>query len=187
MPEGVPVLAARAGVVEAMETDHGASPHEDPLSYEGNFVRVRHADGSAAIYAHLKYRGVAKAMGEKVEAGQLLGYSGSSGETTEPHLHFAVIRTERNASGWQEDVSLPIMFYVGEPPISFPSRAALRVTANYSGAAKVPRAPSEGEPLSPWRRRPLEPSEEEVAWELLALWLACGVAALAWFWKFSRT
>jgi murein DD-endopeptidase MepM/ murein hydrolase activator NlpD len=187
MPEGVPILAARAGVIEAVEMDHGASPHEDPLSYEGNFVRVRQPDGSAAIYAHLKHRGVAAAVGERVEAGQLLGYSGSTGEAAEPHLHFAVIRTERNASGWQEDVSLPIMFYVGVPPIAFPPRAALRVTANYLGAAEVPRAPSEGEPLSPWMRRPLEPGEEQFAWELLALWLACGVAALAWFWRFSRT
>jgi hypothetical protein len=36
-------------------------------------------------------------------------------------------------------------------------------------------------------RRTLEPGEEQFAWELLALWLACGVAALAWFWRFSRT
>jgi murein DD-endopeptidase MepM/ murein hydrolase activator NlpD len=186
MPEGVPVLAARAGVVETVEMDHGASAHEDPLTYEGNFVHVRHSDGSAAIYAHLRYRGVATVVGERIEAGQLLGYSGATGEVAASHLHFALIRTERNASGWQEDVSLPITFYVGVPPIAFPPRAALRVTANYSGTAKAPRAPSEGEPLTPWRRRTLGPGEEEVAWELLALWLACGIAGLVWFWRFAK-
>src|SRR3954470_4300435 len=45
MPEGVPVVAARSGFVEAAEAAHGATGEEDPLTYEGNFVRVRHADG----------------------------------------------------------------------------------------------------------------------------------------------
>ena len=99
MPEGVPVLAARAGIVEATEMHHGASPEEDPLSYEGNFVRVRHADGTAAIYAHLKHRGVAVALGESVAPGQLLGYSGFTGDVLEPHLHFAVTRVQFDSSG----------------------------------------------------------------------------------------
>src|SRR5690349_15130874 len=49
MPEGVAVLAARRGVVEAVEAAHGANPEEEPLTYEGNFVRIRHGDGTAAI------------------------------------------------------------------------------------------------------------------------------------------
>src|SRR3954453_17871535 len=53
MPVGVPVLAARGGIVEAVETHHGAGPEEEAFSYEGNLVRVRHGDGTAAIYAHL--------------------------------------------------------------------------------------------------------------------------------------
>lgn len=177
MPEGVPVVAARGGVVEAVETKQGASPEEDPLTYEGNFVRVLHADGTAAIYAHLKHRGVVVAAGDAVAAGQMLGYSGATGDVLEPQLHFAVMRG---------DVSLPVTFYVGRPPLAFPPRAALRVTANYSGPAAWPRAPSEGEPLMAWKPHALEPDEEAIAWRVLALWLACGVAALACFWRFSR-
>ena len=186
MPEGVPVLAARAGIVEATERHHGASPEEDPLSYEGNVVRVRHADGTAAIYAHLKHRGVAVALGESVAPGQLLGYSGFTGDVLEPHLHFAVTRVQFDSSGLREDVSVPLTFYVGEPPIAFAPRAALRVTAHYSGAAEAPRTPREARPLSPWKRPALDPGEEARAWCVAALWLACGVAALAWFWRFSR-
>src|SRR5215213_1082732 len=93
MPVGVPVLAARAGVVEALEAEHGARAEEEPFSYEGNFVRVRHGDGTAAIYAHLTRHGVAVVVGEAVETGQLLGRSGASGDISEPQLHFAVIRT----------------------------------------------------------------------------------------------
>jgi murein DD-endopeptidase MepM/ murein hydrolase activator NlpD len=185
MPEGVAIVAARAGVVETIEAHHGASAEDEPLTYDGNLVRVRHADGTAAIYAHLKHRGVAIAVGETVQAGQLLGYSGASGDVLEPHLHFAVVRSVRNSSGWQEDVSVPVKFYIGVPPLAFAPRAALRVTANYSGIADYPRAPSETR-LFPFRRPTLEPGEEARAWGVLALWLVCGLAALAWFWKFAR-
>jgi murein DD-endopeptidase MepM/ murein hydrolase activator NlpD len=140
MPEGVPIVAARDGVVEAAEARYGASPEEEPLTYEGNFVRVRHADGTAALYAHLRHDGVAVAVGESVRAGQLLGYSGATGDVLAPHLHFAVLRTERNSSGWLEEVSLPVRFYVGVPPVVFSPRAALRVRADYSRAAEAPRA-----------------------------------------------
>src|SRR3954463_1207648 len=76
MPAGVAVLAARAGFVEALEANQGASAEEEPLSYEGNFVRVRHEDGTAATYAHLAYGQVFVAVGDRVYAGQLLALSG---------------------------------------------------------------------------------------------------------------
>jgi murein DD-endopeptidase MepM/ murein hydrolase activator NlpD len=184
-PEGVPIVAAREGFVEALQAQHGATSNEEPLTYEGNFVRVRHVDGSAAIYAHLKHRGITVAVGESVGVGQLLGYSGATGDVEEPHLHFAVTRVQKNSSGWEEEVSLPVKFYIGVPPVAFSPRAALRVTANYSGPADAPRLSSET-PLFPWKRPALEPGDEARAWGLLALWLACGVAALAWFWKFAK-
>ena len=185
MPEGVPIVAAREGSVEAVEAHHGATSDEEPLTYEGNFVRVRHVDRTAAIYAHLKYRGITVAVGESVGVGQLLGYSGATGDVEEPHLHFVVTRMEKNSSGWPEEVSVPVKFYIGVPPVAFSPRPALRVTANYSGIAEAPRAPSET-PLFPWKRPSLEPGEEPGAWALLALWLASGVGALAWFWKFAK-
>jgi hypothetical protein len=186
MPVGVPVLAARPGVVEALEAQLGAGPEEAPLSYEGNFVRVRHDDGSSAIYAHLAYRSVAVATGQPVQLGQLLGLSGASGDVTDPHLHFAVTRRVRNSAGFLEEISQPITFYVGAPPVAFAPRAALSVTANYSTAVEPPRTPSEGTPLFPWKRPTLGPWEEAAAWCLLGAWLAGAVAALAWFWRFSR-
>jgi murein DD-endopeptidase MepM/ murein hydrolase activator NlpD len=185
MPEGMPVVAAREGVVEAAEARHGARPDEDPLTYEGNFVRVRHADGTAATYAHLRHAGVAVAVGDAIRAGQLLGYSGATGDVVEPHLHFVVLRTERNSSGWPEEISVPVKFYVGAPPLAFSPRAALRVTANYSGSADPPRAPSESS-LFPRKLPTLDPADEPGAWGALALWMACGVVGLAWFWKFAQ-
>lgn len=186
MPEGMPIVAARDGIVEEAQAHHGASLNEEPLTYEGNFIRVRHADGTAAIYAHLRHDGVAVALGEKVVAGQFLGYSGASGDVDAPHLHFVVTRTEKNAAGWMEEASLPVRFYVGVPAVVFAPRPALRVTANYSGPAEMPRAPSET-PMFAWTRPVLAEGDEPVAWGMLGLWLAFGAAALAWFWKFSTS
>jgi murein DD-endopeptidase MepM/ murein hydrolase activator NlpD len=186
MPVGVPVLAARSGVVEALEVEHRSGLEDEPLTYEGNFVRLRHEDGTAAIYAHLAWHGIAVAIGEHVQAGQLLAYSGASGDVTQAHLHFAVTRTEKNASGWPEEISIPVQFYVGVPPVVFAPRAALSVTASYSGAAPAPRAPSDWQPLVPWRPAMLGPWAEAGAWALLAACFASGVAGMMWFWRFSR-
>jgi hypothetical protein len=60
----------------------------------------------------------------------------------------------------------------------------VQVAANYSGPAEPPRAPSEAR-LIPWTRPALGAGDEVGAWAQLALWLACGIAALAWFWKFA--
>lgn len=175
MPVGVPVLAARGGVVESLEMGQGAAPGEDPLTYEGNFVRVRHEDGTAAVYAHLRHGSAAIVAGQRVEPGQLLAYSGATGDVLEPHLHFAVMRGE---------ASIPVLFYVGAPPIAFAPRAALNVRANYSGPAEIPRTATEFAPLVPWIR----PAEEEAGgWRTLALWVACGIAGFALFWMFSRS
>jgi len=48
------------------------------------------AMASSRIYAHLKAGSVAVKVGDVVEAGQVLGKLGSSGNSTEPHLHFQV-------------------------------------------------------------------------------------------------
>lgn len=185
MPAGVRVVAARAGVVEAVEEREAATPEDEPLTYEGNFVRVRHADGSVAVYAHLLHKGVAVTVGDTVSTGDLLGYSGASGDVKAPQLHFAVTRTLRNSSGWAEEVSLPITFYVGAPPIMFAPRAALIVTANYHTLADLPRAPSETRVVA-WQRPRLDAADEIGAWLLAAAWLAFATAGIIWFWRFSR-
>jgi len=185
MPEGTPVLAARTGIVEALQAHHGASEDEGPLTYEGNFVRVRHSDGTAATYAHLRHQGVTVVVGDGIEAGQLLGISGASGDVLEPHLHFVVTRVHENSSGWREEVSIPVKFYVGAPPLAFAPRAALIATADYSPRAEAPRTPSEGGSFAPWKPPATDPGAEAGAWGLLALWLAGGVAGLAWFWRFA--
>ncbi len=184
MPPGAAVVAARGGIVDGLEARHGASPDEDLLSFEGNYVRLRHADDTFAVYAHLRHGGVAVRVGQRIVAGQLIGYAGATGDVERPHLHFAVTRRQKNGAGWDEEISLPVMFYIGRPAVAFAPRAALEAMAQYSGPAEVPRMPSERR-LLPWKQRVLADDEEGRGWITLALWVACALGGIAWFWKFS--
>ncbi|WP_298555776.1 peptidoglycan DD-metalloendopeptidase family protein [uncultured Algibacter sp.] len=69
-----------------------------------NFVYVQHADGSVAVYGHLKqFSSTTKVAGDMVEEGEYLGVVGSSGNSTGPHLHFEVY-SEIEWNGVGQDV-----------------------------------------------------------------------------------
>lgn len=57
----------------------------------GNHVVVRHADGTYAVYAHLRQGSLAVREGEVLRAGQQLAEVGNTGNTSEPHLHVQVM------------------------------------------------------------------------------------------------
>lgn len=104
LPEGTPVLAARAGRVidlQASFSDAGQDPLHDPM--RANYVRIRHADGSMALYAHLLQDGVRVRLQQWVEAGQTIALSGNTGYSTAPHLHFVVQQQQGNAL-----ISIPV-------------------------------------------------------------------------------
>lgn len=91
VPEGTPVLAARDGVVMQVEARFdrgGLGPGDD--TGRANFVRILHADGTMALYAHLAPGGVRVRAGERVRRGQPIALSGNTGYSGGPHLHFAV-------------------------------------------------------------------------------------------------
>jgi murein DD-endopeptidase MepM/ murein hydrolase activator NlpD len=101
MPEGVPVLAARDGVV--VEVADGSTQGGPSKGMQGkeNRVNVLHADGTFGEYIHLR-KGIAVVVGQLVRAGDVLGASGNTGYSTEPHLHFHVWR--RAADGDRDTV-----------------------------------------------------------------------------------
>lgn len=116
MPVGTPVLAAREGTVVWVVDGHERGGPDESLRDQVNVVTVQHADGTLGEYLHLR-AGIPVHPGREVEPGDLLAYSGHTGFSTTPHLHFHVAR--RRADGALE--TLPIRFAGG--PDGFVPRA----------------------------------------------------------------
>ncbi len=109
MPEGTPVLAARDGVVMEVEENFWGHGQKEYYLDRANRVRLLHEDGSMTVYAHLGFEQVAVQPGQVVLVGELLGYSGNTGYSSGPHLHFAV-----QAIVNDELVSLPFRFITSD-------------------------------------------------------------------------
>ena len=77
--QGTPIYATRAGKVTRAAYQAGGA---------GNYVSINHLDGFASIYMHMTHYVVS--AGQTVSQGQLIGYVGSTGISTGPHLHFGV-------------------------------------------------------------------------------------------------
>ncbi len=85
---GTPVLAALGGTVVGV-----ANTDSYPGCYSfGKWVMIKHPNGLSTLYAHLSLQSVS--IGQEVEIGQVIGYSGNTGYTTGPHLHFGVYATQ---------------------------------------------------------------------------------------------
>lgn len=106
MPEGTPVHAARGGVVVRVQERHDRACWEPGCARYANFVVVLHDDMTTGEYYHLQHRGAAVTVGQRIGPGTLIGYSGNTGKSTMPHLHFGVYR----ASSWGKTQSVPVRF-----------------------------------------------------------------------------
>jgi murein DD-endopeptidase MepM/ murein hydrolase activator NlpD len=82
IPVNTPIYATADGIV--IQT-HTGETYNNGAGY-GNYVKLSHKDDITSIYAHLNSLVVKN--GEHVKQGQLVGYSGSTGKSTGPHLHF---------------------------------------------------------------------------------------------------
>lgn len=94
-PMGTPVLAAKSGTVTWASRNGGY----------GNCIIISHGNGNSTLYGHLS--GYNVSTDQQVTQGQVIGYSGNTGNSTGPHLHFGII--ENNSwidplnylTGWQ--------------------------------------------------------------------------------------
>ncbi|MDE2233648.1 MAG: peptidoglycan DD-metalloendopeptidase family protein [Patescibacteria group bacterium] len=85
---GTPVMASLSGVVIGVENTDIV-----PGCYSfGKWIMIDHKNGLSTLYAHLSVQSVKK--GDVVTTGQIIGYSGNTGYTTGPHLHFGVYATQ---------------------------------------------------------------------------------------------
>ncbi len=90
MKKGRKICAARTGLVIAIKEDSDAGGLKDEYLSQGNHIIIRHEDGSTAMYWHLQKDGVLVNEGDTVLQGRHIGYSGNTGFTAFPHLHFQV-------------------------------------------------------------------------------------------------
>jgi len=77
-PSGTPIKSVADGVITRVQSDNGGY---------GNWVEVKHSDGSTTRYAHMSAFGNIK-VGQEVGAGSVIGAVGSTGNSTGPHTHF---------------------------------------------------------------------------------------------------
>jgi murein DD-endopeptidase MepM/ murein hydrolase activator NlpD len=81
-PPGTPIYSTAAGTV-IVAGDGGPC---------GNMVKIEHSNGLVSAYCHMSRFAAGLHVGEHVESRQLVGYVGSTGRATGPHLHFAIKR-----------------------------------------------------------------------------------------------
>ncbi len=105
MPDGTPVHAARSGVVIRIKTDSQKGGKDPSFAEDGNYISILHNDGTIAHYVHLRTGGSVVRLGERIQKGRLIGYSGNTGFSTEPHLHFEVQKPEK-----MKLVTIPVKF-----------------------------------------------------------------------------
>ena len=77
-PTGTPIYASRSGTVSTATYDGSC----------GYYVQINHGDGYRSIYMHMTHYVVS--AGQYVSRGQVIGYCGSTGKSTGPHLHFGI-------------------------------------------------------------------------------------------------
>lgn len=91
MKPGTTICAAREGIVESVREDSDKGGTKPENLSDGNYIIIRHNDGSSAHYWHLQKDGVLVNEGDTVQRGQAIGRSGNTGYSAFPHLHFEVV------------------------------------------------------------------------------------------------
>ena len=87
-PRGTPIYAAGDGVIEKA----------GKFSSYGNYVRIRHRAGLETAYAHMNgFRSGIKS-GSRVKQGEVIGYVGTTGRSTGPHLHYEILMSGRQVN-----------------------------------------------------------------------------------------
>jgi len=90
VPEGSEIYAAQDGVVVYVKQDSNIGGPDKKYWADGNRIVIKHIDGEYSAYEHLRFMGAVVNVGQEVIPGELIGYSGNTGCSSCPHLHFEV-------------------------------------------------------------------------------------------------
>ena len=94
-PKGTPIYATGNGKIEKVKRSNRGL---------GNYVKINHGFGYKTIYGHMQSYVVRKS--QNVKRGDLIGYIGSSGTSTAPHLHYEVVKDNKKVN--------PIYYYFND-------------------------------------------------------------------------
>lgn len=111
MPEGTEVLASREGlVIDIVQNNNKSCPTQNCAPF-GNYVSILHHDGTIAQYYHLQQNGAQVKLGDSVTKGQFIAYSGNTGWSSGPHLHFNVYISSATAE--KNRITVKTLFKTG--------------------------------------------------------------------------
>jgi murein DD-endopeptidase MepM/ murein hydrolase activator NlpD len=87
-PTGTPIYAAGDGVIQ----------RAGPFSSYGNYIRIRHNSEYDTAYAHMSRLASGMVAGKRVKQGDVIGYVGSTGRSTGPHLHYEMLKNGKHVN-----------------------------------------------------------------------------------------
>jgi murein DD-endopeptidase MepM/ murein hydrolase activator NlpD len=113
-PTGTPIYAAGHGTIERANRYGGY----------GNYIRIKHANGFQTAYAHMSRFASGMRAGSRVQQGDVIGYVGSTGASTGPHLHYEVLRNGSHINAMTLD--MPTGRKLADSPAMFEEFVARR-------------------------------------------------------------
>ncbi len=122
VPEGSLIKSAADGKIIYIKEDSCVGgddeKYEDFKFY--NHIVIKHANGEYTEYGHIKCNGCLKKVGEEVRKGDTIGYSGNTGFSAGPHLHFSVFVLENMPLAF-ETLPADKTYFINNPDFGFKS------------------------------------------------------------------
>jgi hypothetical protein len=143
MDRGVPVLAAADGVV-LVTADGFFDRNIAAVSANANYVVVDHGSDNRTIYLHLRNHSICVHPGERVRRGQMIGLVGSSGSSTDAHLHFETLQGPTLRDPWSGTLNSQASLwrnqepYVGASPLRVYDMGVFNAAAAGGNVASFP-------------------------------------------------
>ncbi len=103
---GTPIYAARGGKVVALKESNTKGKFDKSYGKYANYIIIEHSDKTLGKYYHLKQNGVVLNIGDIVKQGDLIAYSGNTGYTSGPHLHFTVTKVDERVMNRQKTIAV---------------------------------------------------------------------------------
>jgi murein DD-endopeptidase MepM/ murein hydrolase activator NlpD len=126
MPIGTEITAARDGIVVKVVSTNDKSCENESCASFNNYILIYHKDGTFSQYVHLKKDGALVQEGDQIKENDIIGYSGNTGWTNGPHLHFMVFIQQID-----KQVSLRTKFKINDGTKSEILKAKQEYTRNY--------------------------------------------------------